>query len=255
MLQICHHTEGVSKAEVSPNTSLLTLYPVEGKDQEALPFVLVLPGGGYYLLAPHEGEPIARWFNELGIHAGVLHYQLDHITPSALIRDVEDAILWIRETPHEWKVNPQQVGMIGFSAGGHLASIAAVTGTVKPDLLLLGYPVITFEEPFAHQGSRERFLGDNPGPDQIQDFSSNRQANSSSPPTFIWTTSDDAVVPVENSLLFAGALSKAGIPFELHVFEEGPHGLGMSEGNPLCRQWLGCCANWLRQHHFVKEDF
>ncbi|WP_237391693.1 alpha/beta hydrolase [Paenibacillus dendrobii] len=254
MMHITHYTEKISADLASPGSSLLKLYPVEGRDQETLPFILVLPGGGYSHLAPHEGEPVARWFNQLGIHAGVLHYQLDPVVPSNLIQDVEDAISWVREAPHPWNVNPKQVGMIGFSAGGHLASIAAVKGTAKPDLLLLGYPVITFAESYTHEGSRQRFLGDHPHPEHIQDFSSDRQVSMNTPPTFMWTTSDDAAVPVENSLLFAGALSKAGIPFELHVFEEGRHGLGLSEENLHCRQWLGCCASWLQHHHFTKRD-
>lgn len=255
MLQVYLETEGASEESVSRSSSLLTLYPVSETNGETLPFMLVLPGGGYQNLAQHEGEPVARWFNGLGIHAGVLHYQLENFEPAALIQDVQDAITWARQAPKEWAINPQQVGMIGFSAGGHLASITAVTGAAKPDLLLLGYPVITFEEPYTHQGSRLNFLGEHPEPEKIHSFSSDQQADSASPPTFIWTTANDAGVPVENSLMFAGALSKAGVPFELHVFEDGRHGLGLSDDNAHCQQWLGCCANWLQQHHFVKQGF
>ncbi|MNI63967.1 Acetylxylan esterase precursor [compost metagenome] len=145
------------------------------------------------------------------------------------------------------------MGLIGFSAGGHLAAITAVTAQAKPDLLLLGYPVITFEEPFAHAGSRRNLLGENPSGANILAHSADRQAGSGTPPSFIWATADDASVPVENSLKFAAALSAAGIPFELHIFEEGRHGLGLSAGNTECRQWLRLCETWLDKHRYVTK--
>ncbi|MNJ54033.1 Acetylxylan esterase precursor [compost metagenome] len=212
-----------------------------------------MPGGGYSHLAQHEGEPIARWLNSLGIHAGVLHYQVGDFKFADLIKDVEDALRWVREAPKEWKVIPQQVGMIGFSAGGHLASIAATTGTEKPNLLLLSYPVISFHEPYTHEGSRDNFLGTSPAPEALDAWSSDQRVTAETPPTFIWTTADDTVVPVENSLLFAAALSKEKIPFELHVFEEGRHGLGLADDHAHAQQWLTLAENWLDQHHYIKK--
>lgn len=251
MLKVVLDRGGADAVDYSSGTSLLTLYPISEVDHR--PFILVLPGGGYHHLAQHEGEPVAQWLNSLGIHAGVLKYQTGSVEPASLIKDVEDALQWVRKTPKDWKVNPEQVGIMGFSAGGHLAAISAITGRVQPDLLLLGYPVITFEEPYAHKGSRQHFLGDSVSDEDIRSFSADQQVDNRTPPTFLWTTANDASVPVENSLLLAGALSKAGIPFELHIFEEGRHGLGLSPDNESCLQWLDLCANWLIKHHYVKK--
>ncbi|ALP38419.1 esterase [Paenibacillus sp. IHB B 3084] len=251
MLHVISYKEQIVKEEFPVDTSFLSLYPAAA--HEARPFILVLPGGGYEHLAQHEGEPIARWLNDLGIHAGVLHYQVGDFEVDSLLEDVEFALKWIRQTPKDWQVIPEQVGLIGFSAGGHLASIVATKGTEKPDLLLLGYPVITFHDAYTHIGSRTHFLGEQPTQDQLHAFSSDRQVTSQTPPTFIWTTANDATVPVENSLLLASALSRAGISFELHVFEEGRHGLGLAEDNRECQQWLTLAEKWLQKHSYVTE--
>ncbi|WP_051107742.1 alpha/beta hydrolase [Paenibacillus fonticola] len=261
MLLVCANNERLSKEEgkFPPETSLLFLYPVQDSEKHdtaaARPFVLVLPGGGYSHLAQHEGEPIARWLNDLGIHAGVLHYQVGDFEFADLIKDVEDALKWVREAPKDWNVIPGQVGMIGSSAGGHLASIAATTGTVKPNLLLLCYPVISLHEPYVHQGSRDHFLGANPERELLDAWSSDQRVTAETPPTFIWMTANDSVVPVENSLLFAGALSRHKIPFELHIFEEGRHGLGLADDHAHVRQWLGLAENWLDRYHYVKKEY
>lgn len=259
MLLVNTNNEQPTKEEgkFPAETSLLFLYPVQADEMshngEARPFVLVLPGGGYTHLAEHEGEPIARWLNSLGIHAGVLHYQVGDFEFADLIKDVEDALRWIREAPKDWMVIPEQVGMIGFSAGGHLASIAATTGAEKPNLLLLSYPVISLHEPHTHEGSRRQFLGANPARETLDSWSSDQRVTAETPPTFIWTTADDTVVPVENSLLFAAALSRNKIPFELHVFEEGRHGLGLANDLAHARQWLTLAEKWLGQHHYIKK--
>ncbi|MBE0337403.1 GDSL-type esterase/lipase family protein [Paenibacillus sp. 23TSA30-6] len=251
MLHVISYKEQIVKEEFPVDTSFLSLYPAAA--HEARPFILVLPGGGYEHLAQHEGEPIARWLNDLGIHAGVLHYQVGDFEVDSLLEDVEFALKWIRQTPKDWQVIPEQVGLIGFSAGGHLASIVATKGAEKPDLLLLGYPVITFHDAYTHIGSRTHFLGEQPTQDQLHAFSSDRQVTSQTPPTFIWTTANDATVPVENSLLLASALSREGISFELHVFEEGRHGLGLAEDNRECQQWLALAEKWLQKHSYVTE--
>ncbi|MNC19491.1 Acetylxylan esterase precursor [compost metagenome] len=252
MLQVCLEGDGAAPEE--SGVSILSLYPLPVQAER--PFILVLPGGGYHHLAQHEGEPVAQWLNSLGIHAGVLKYRTQNIDPSSLIKDVEDALAWVREAPKTWNVRTGRIGLTGFSAGGHLAAITAVTAAAesKPDLLLLGYPVITFEEPYAHAGSRLHLLGMNPPEASIIAYSADRQVDSKTPPAFIWATANDASVPVENSLKFAAALSKSGVPFELHIFEEGRHGLGLSAGNEECRQWLQLCAGWLKKHHYVTEE-
>lgn len=250
MLHVVNDKEQFVKEEFPSDTSFLSLYPVAA--QEARPFILVLPGGGYEHLASHEGEPVARWLNELGIHAGVLEYQVGDLETTSLLEDVEHALQWVRQPPEEWAVISEQVGLIGFSAGGHLASIVATTGMKKPNLLLLGYPVISLHEPYTHIGSRTHFLGEQPTQEQLCAFSSDQQVTSQTPPTFMWTTANDATVPVENCLLFASALSKEGIPFELHVFEEGRHGLGLAEDNRECRQWLNLAEAWLQKNRYVQ---
>lgn len=252
MLQIWLERDGA--APEPSGASILSLYSLPV--QEERPFILVLPGGGYHHLARHEGEPVAQWLNSLGIHAGVLKYRTQDIDPASLIRDVEDALAWVREAPKEWNVRRGQIGLIGFSAGGHLAAITAVTAAAarKPNLLLLGYPVITFEEPYAHAGSRLKLLGIQPPEADLIANSADRQVDSATPPAFIWTTANDASVPVENSLKFAAALSGSGIPFELHIFEQGRHGLGLSAGNEDCRQWLQLCSRWLEKHHYVTRE-
>lgn len=252
MLNFCLHHQKPKQDEQSLNTSLLTLFPL--RTEKPRPFVLVLPGGGYHHLAKHEGEPVAHWLNSLGIHAGVLNYQVGNFNVTSLLNDVEEALHWIREAPKDWNVITDHIGMIGFSAGGHLASIYTTTRTEKPNHLLLGYPVITFQEPFAHQGSRLHFLGEDPTDAELHSFSSDTQVNELTPPIFIWTTANDASVPVENSLLFSSALSRQGIPFELHIFEEGRHGLGLSNENAHCQQWLSLAENWLKKHHYMKEE-
>lgn len=250
MLKVYLPKNKTAYEEFPPETSLLSIYPLETRQPR--PFILVLPGGGYNHLAQHEGEPVAKWLNDLGIHAGVLAYQVGDFNATSLLNDVEDAFKWIRQAPKDWNVISEQVGMIGFSAGGHLASIYATTRAEKPNLLLLGYPVISFLEPYAHNGSRLHFLGGNPTQEALHSFSSELQVNAQTPRAFIWTTANDASVPVENSLLFSAALSKQGIPFELHVFEEGRHGLGLSNDNLQCQQWLPLAETWLKKHDYVR---
>jgi len=252
MLSIRVHSNHTEQTELSLGTSLLTLYPLA--TVQPRPFILVLPGGGYQHIAKHEGAPVVKWLNNLGIHAGVLDYQVENLNVNSLLNDVEEALKWIREAPKDWNIISNKVGMIGFSAGGHLASIYTTTRAEKPNLLLLGYPVITFQEPYAHQGSRLHFLGDRPTQAELHAYSSESQVTSLTPPTFIWTTANDASVPVENSLLFSSALSKQGIPFELHIFEEGRHGLGLAKEHPHCQQWLSLSEKWLSKHHYIQGE-
>lgn len=251
MLNINDSSQIPNADSIPSGTSILTLYPID--TTEALACMLVLPGGGYHHLAEHEGEAVARWFNSLHMHAAVLSYQTGKFDVNDLLRDATAALQWLRSAPKDWNISHNKLGMIGFSAGGHLASMIATTSEEKPNLLLLAYPVISMVGKHAHLGSRYHLLGEHPSVAQMMKFSSHTQVSEATPPTFIWTTANDASVPVTHSLQFASNLAEHNIPFELHIFEEGRHGLGLAQHHLSCSQWLGLAQNWLERHQFVKE--
>lgn len=225
--------------------------------------MVVCPGGGYGGLAiGHEGHEIAQWLNTLGISAFICDYRhrgkgYGHPAPS---QDAARAIRTVRARAGEWGVDSQLIGVIGFSAGGHLASTVSThfdagdanaadpiqRVSSRPDFALLCYPVIAFGESFTHGGSQRNLLGENPDPELVKQLSNERQVTSRNPPTFIWHTSDDEVVSVENSIVFYSALHKAGIPAELHVYETGRHGLGLAKGSPGAANWPQEAADWMR---------
>ena len=231
--------------------------------------VIVVPGGSYgFLASNHEGRQVANWFNALGITAFVLKYRLGPRYHHPIeLGDAQRAIRLVRSRAREFEISPDRIGMMGFSAGGHLASTAAThfdsgnpaaadpidRATSRPDFAILGYPVITLEAPYAHQGSVKNLLCDNPDPKLVEELSNERQVTPQTPPTFLFATSDDDVVPVENSVSFYVALHKAGVPAELHVFEKGPHGVGLTLGNPALGEWPTLLANWLRQRGLLTE--
>jgi acetyl esterase/lipase len=227
------------------------------------PAFLVLPGGGYQRHAEHEGEGLTAWLNALGIHAFVLRYRVGP-TPAGLfpgpLADAKAAMAWIRSGAHGIEIDPERVGVIGSSAGGHLAATLSLdlpsqdTGLdaahTVPDLAVLSYPVISMvHEP--HHGSVERLLGDQAAAEVLESLSAELQVTDSAPPTFIWHTGDDANVPVSNSLNYAAALLKRQVATELHVFPAGAHGLGLADENPSVRQWAGLCERWLHGHGWL----
>ncbi|WP_461171639.1 alpha/beta hydrolase [Arthrobacter sp. Z1-9] len=218
------------------------------------PAVLVLPGGGYARQADHEAEPVADWLAGLGIHAFVLRYRVAPDRHPAPLEDAKQAMLHIRDGAHGLAVDGERVGVLGFSAGGHLAatlSTAVATGSADldvpaavPDLTVLCYPVVSYTRD-VHQGSVENLLGDAPPSDILAELSAEQQVTRETPPAFLWHTADDAAVPVSHSLGYAGALLSAGVPAELHVFPHGRHGLGLADGEPGPDQWSSLCAGWL----------
>ncbi len=228
--------------------------------REAAPAVIVFPGGGYTHRADHEGEPIARWLNTLGIHAFVLNYRVAPYRHPAPLTDAQRAIRTVRARAAEWHIDPRRIGILGFSAGGHLASTAGThfdhgqpeaedpieRMSSRPDFMILCYPVITMGD-YTHEGSRENLLGPDADPELVESLSNERQVTPETPPTFIWHTSDDGAVPVENALLFAGALSRAKVSFELHSFMSGRHGLGLAEDHPEAYVWTELCERWMRK--------
>ena len=232
--------------------------------------VVICPGGGYRVVAAdHEGKHIAEWLNSLGVSAFVLQYRLgERYRHPAPLQDAQRAIRTVRSRAKEWGIDPRRIGILGFSAGGHLASTAAThfddgqadasdpierEGS-RPDFAILCYPVISLVDPPAHSGSRRHLLGDPPDPALVQLLSNERQVTARTPPTFLWHTADDAAVPVENSLLFFQALRKAGVAGELHVFPHGKHGLGLAPGDPSVSQWPGLCAVWMEGLGLLKKQ-
>lgn len=227
--------------------------------------IIVCPGGGYTHLAEHEGRPVAEWLNSLGVTAFVLKYRLGpryhHPAP---MQDAARAIRIVRARAAEWGLDPQRIGILGFSAGGHVASTAGThfdsgrTDTSdpierissRPNLMVLIYPVITMGER-THAGSRLNLLGPSPTPELIALLSNDEQVTKETPPTFLVHTMTDSAVPVENSLLFIAALRKAGVPFEFHLYERGPHGFGLGQKDPILATWPDRCADWLRLHGFI----
>jgi acetyl esterase/lipase len=231
--------------------------------------IVVCPGGGYGHLARHEGHDIAVWLNGLGVTAVVLKYRLGpKYQHPAMMQDALRAIRYTRSKASEWKIDPNRVGVMGFSAGGHLASTAATQFNVgdpnasdpveklssRPDLSILCYPVVTMTDPFAHKGSRRNLLGENPPAQLIDLMSSEKWVTDQTPPTFLFHTGDDPVVPVENSLMFALALRKKKVPYELHVYEHGRHGVGLALDDPALNTWPRLLENWLRARGFVKQS-
>jgi acetyl esterase/lipase len=231
--------------------------------------MVICPGGGYGGLAPHEGNDYALWLNQSGVTCFVLKYRLGSAgyRHPRMLEDAARAVRLVRAKAAEWKIDPKRVGIIGSSAGGHLASTLLThfdagqpdaTDPVeressRPDLGILCYAVITMEE-FTHPGSKHNLLGDKPSPDLVWLLSNELQVTPQTPPTFLWHTAEDPVVPVENSMQFAAALRKAHVPFELHIYEKGPHGLGLADKPPFqhVHPWAKDCLVWLKLHRFVR---
>ena len=229
--------------------------------------VVVAPGGGYqHLAVEKEGYAIARWLNERGVAAFVLQYRLgpNYHHPVEL-EDAHRAIRMVRAHAGEYGVATDQVGMWGFSAGGHLTATAGThfdSGDAsasdvverqgsRPDFLILGYPVITFEEPYVHHGSLKFLLGDSPDPKLVNSLSEETQVTKDTPPTFLFATTDDETVPVMNSVMFYSALVKAGVPAEMHLFQQGAHGVGLAEANPQLSVWPDLVAKWMRERGYM----
>jgi acetyl esterase/lipase len=230
--------------------------------------IVVCPGGGYAHLAPHEGHDVAVWLNSIGVTAVVLKYRLGpKYQHPVMMQDALRAIRYTRSKAVEWKIDPNRVGIMGFSAGGHLASTAAThfddgdqnAGdpieklSSRPDLAILCYPVITMTDPFAHKGSRKNLLGENPPEQMVNLMSNEKQVTERTPPTFLFHTQDDPGVPVENSMMFALALRQKKVPYEMHIYEHGRHGVGLAPGDPALGTWPKLLENWLRARGFVSQ--
>jgi acetyl esterase/lipase len=232
--------------------------------------MVVCPGGGYGGLAAHEGKNYALWLNENGVAAFVLAYRLGSqgYRHPTMLHDAARAVRLVRARAKDWQINPKRIGIVGSSAGGHLASTllthfdAGNPGAVdpieressRPDVGILCYPVITMGAN-THGGSRANLLGKTPSSELVQLLSNELQVTTNTPPTFLWHTQEDTVVKVENSLEFAAALNRAKVPFDLHVYQKGAHGIGLGsrELDPnKFHPWTRDCIFWLKVQGFVK---
>jgi len=223
--------------------------------------VIICPGGGYSRLAiTHEGYDVARRLNELGVTAFVLKYRLpnDQSQPDksiAPLLDAQQALRMVRQLAPKYSLNPERIGLLGFSAGGHLAATAGThfaqpvgdnpgPASVRPAFLVLLYPVISFSDSLKHTGSHDKLLGTTPSPDQVRLYSNELQVSAQTPPTFLVHAEDDKTVPVQNSLVFYDALRRHGVPAEMHLYPKGGHGFGLN--NPTTKdQWMDRLQNWL----------
>ena len=231
---------------------------------------VICPGGGYGGLAGHEGADYALFLNRAGISCFVLKYRLGShgYRHPAMMNDVNRAIRVVRARAIEWRIDPARVGVMGSSAGGHLASTAVThydTGkpdaadpmerlSSRPDLGILCYPVITMGH-FTHNGSKQNLLGPSPAPELVWELSNELQVTPKTPPCFIWHTQEDTAVPVENALMFASALQKARVPCDLHIYEKGRHGIGLATRPPEFdspHPWAADLIYWLRHRGFAK---
>jgi acetyl esterase/lipase len=225
--------------------------------------IVVCPGGGYGGLAmDHEGHQIAKWLNSFGVAAFICDYRhrgkgYGHPAP---LNDAQRAVRTVRARAEEFRVKPDRVGIMGFSAGGHLTSTALThfdkgksdssdpieKVSCRPDFGLLCYPVIAFDKPFTHVGSQQNLIGKDAAKDLVESLSNERQVTSETPPTFLFHTQEDRGVPPENSIVFYEAMVKNKVPGELHIYEKGPHGVGLAAHIPGTSDWPNAFQRWLK---------
>jgi len=225
--------------------------------------VVVCPGGGYGTLAlDHEGKDVAKWLASKGIVSLVLEYRMNrdgyqHPIP---LQDAQRAVRYVRANADELGVDSRKIGLLGFSAGGHLAASAGThfdegqpesadsveRQSSRPDFLVLCYPVITMREPFTHMGSRQNLLGMEASSNLVSRLSCETQVTTNTPPTFLWHTDEDPWVPAENSVMFYQALRRAGVPAELHIYRRGNHGVGLATYMPDTGEWKTACLEWMK---------
>ena len=230
--------------------------------------VVICPGGGYSVVAfDYEGTEVAKKFTDMGVAAFVLKYRIPNpetmVDPSiGPLQDAQQAIKMVRESAKQYNINPDKIGIMGFSAGGHLAAtegthfnkpvIANASKTsLRPNFMLLIYPVISFTDSIAHMGSRDQLIGKNPSPEKVKEYSNELQITSNTPPTFLVHASDDGAVKVQNSIVFYLALVKNNVPAEMHIYETGGHGFAMKQKNKN-ELWMERCKNWMENNGWVK---
>lgn len=231
--------------------------------------IVIYPGGGYGGLAmDHEGHQIARWANSMGL-AGVIvsyrHRGKGYGHPAPML-DAQRAVRLTRSNASEWNIDPARVGVLGFSAGGHLTTTVATHFddgnanapdeidqlSCRPDFAVVCYAVVAFDQPYTHRGSQRNLLGKDPSPELVESLSNEKQVTAETPPCFVWHTAEDKAVPAENSLRFYSALVAQQVPSELHVFPKGRHGIGLGASVPGADQWPNLCKQWLIRQGIVE---
>jgi acetyl esterase/lipase len=252
--------------EEKDKPSLTVFLPPADKANGAA--VVICPGGGYGSLAvDHEGRQIAQWLNSIGVAGFMLKYRIapgyHHPAP---LQDAQRGLRTVRARAKEWNIDPKRIGIWGFSAGGHLASTAGThfddgkpdaddpieRASCRPDFLILAYPVITMDTSFTHMGSRVNLIGKNPDPMLVENLSNEKQVTEKTPPTFLFHTNADTAVLPENSVQFYLALRKAKVSAELHIYEKGPHGVGLAPQDPVLSAWKDLLAAWMRQQNILR---
>ncbi len=251
-----------AKGDQPKDKPTLTIWLPE-KDKATGAAVVICPGGGYGFLAiEHEGVDIGKWLNSFGVAGIMLEYRhrnrgYGHPAP---LQDAQLAIRTVRARADQLGIDPKKIGIMGFSAGGHLASTAGThfdagdpqsddpiqRASCRPDFMILCYPVVAFDEPYTHRGSQHNLIGENADPELIRSLSNEKQVTAETPPTFLFHTDEDRGVPSENSVQFYLALRRAKVPAELHVFQKGRHGLGLAPETPGTARWPKCCEDWMR---------
>lgn len=259
-----------AKGDQEGDKPTLTIY-LPPKEKAAGTGVVICPGGGYGFLAmDHEGHQVAQWLNSLGVAGFILKYRhrnsgagYGHPAP---LQDAQRAIRMVRSRAKEWNVDPNRVGIIGFSAGGHLTTTAGThfdkgvsnakdpieRFSCRPDFMIPIYPVVSLTEWYVHSGSRRNLLGDNPDANMPESLSNEKQVTADTPPTFLVHANDDTGVPPENSIYFYLALRKAKVPVEMHIYEKGGHGFGLGKKDSAASEWPVACASWMRERGLLK---
>jgi len=261
--------EGVVNGLLKVSQPTLTVFLADSKIANGTAIV-ICPGGGYHHLSINkEGYKIAKWLNTLGISAFVLKYRL----PSDLImedktigplQDAQDAMRMVRRNAEKWKLDPNKIGIMGFSAGGHLAATLSTkfakkvydskdNTSARPDFSILMYPVISMQEAITHKGSKANLLGENPSAEMTDKYSNEKQVNNTTPKTFLVHATDDKTVPVENSINYYLALKQNKIPVEMHIYENGGHGFGLGVDGTN-KTWTKACENWLIANGFIPKS-
>jgi len=259
-----------AKGTAEGDKPTLTIY-LPAKDKATGAAVVICPGGGYgHLAMDHEGHQIAQWLNSFGV-AGLIvkyrHHGTGYGHPAPL-QDAQRAVRMARSRAGQWNIDPARIGILGFSAGGHLASTAGThfdkgnagakdpidRVSCRPDFMVLIYPVVSFTQWYTHKGSRRNLLGDNPDKELIESLSNEKQVTPETPPTFLVHTYEDTGVPAENSIYFYLALRKAKVPAEMHLYHKGRHGFGLGKTVGPVSSWSVRCADWMRSQGLLSSN-